>query len=59
MAAAFMALAAGTASDFTPLNTTRIAVSVLVAAVVVFAVSYYGSTLSALLPTSIPGMGAP
>ncbi|MGC8773252.1 MAG: membrane pilin protein UpsF [Conexivisphaera sp.] len=59
MAAAFMALAAGTASDFTPLNTTRIAVSVLVAAVVVFAVSYYGSALSALLPTGVPGMGAP
>jgi hypothetical protein len=52
-----MGLAAGTASDFTPLNTTRIAVSVLVAAVVVFAVSYYGSALSALLPTGLPGMG--
>ncbi|MGC9117064.1 MAG: hypothetical protein ACP5ID_05675 [Conexivisphaera sp.] len=56
VAAAFMALAAGTASDFTPLNTTRIAVSVLVAAVVVFAVSYYGSALSALMPTGVPGM---
>ncbi|WP_174448341.1 membrane pilin protein UpsF [Conexivisphaera calida] len=57
-AAAFMALSAGTASDFTPLNATRIAVSVLIAALIVFVVSYYGSALSALMPTSVPGMFA-
>jgi len=56
VAAAMMALAAGTASDFTPLDTTRIAVSVLLAAAIVFLVSYYGGALSALLPTGVPGM---
>lgn len=56
VAAAMMALAAGTASDFTPLDTTRMAVSVLLAAAIVFVVSYYGSALTALLPTGIPGM---
>ena len=59
VAAAMMALAAGAASDFTPLDTTRIAVSVLLAAAIVFVVSYYGGALSALLPTGVPGMGAP
>ena len=55
-AAAFMALAAGTASDFTPLDTVRVALSVLVAAAVVFAVVQFGPELSSMLPTGLPGM---
>ncbi|MEM3855533.1 MAG: type II secretion system F family protein, partial [Conexivisphaerales archaeon] len=53
VSAVFMALSAGVASDFTVKNMWRVALSVLLASVVIFALTTFGGAITSLLPTSL------